>query len=215
MNWDWRDKNAVQVVKDQGLCSSGYAFAAIGGEESAFFIKNGVLYNLSEQNIIDCDHYGAGCDGGFADGAYAYVVESQGGYFSTEADYPYTGQVGSCNFVKGPANLIGYDYVSGGDERNLMMAVYDLGPIACSINAEAASFQLYTSGIYDNPDCSFWLTSHSVLTVGYGTDSSAKDYWIVKNSWGTEWGQKGYIWMSRNKNNQCGIATMGVVPTFE
>jgi cathepsin L len=203
----------VQAVKDQGTCSAGYAFAAIGAAESAWFIQYGAMFNLSEQNMIDCDHYGAACVGGFCDGVYVYAIESQGGFFSTEDAYPFTGQEGTCKFVQGPVSIQAYTYAGGGDERALKDAVYGQGPIACSVNAIPTTFQLYSGGIYEDDSCTFWESSHSVLTVGYGNDAdSGKDYWIVKNSWGVKWGIDGYILIRRNDDNMCGIASSGVVP---
>ena len=87
-------------------------------------------------------------------------------------------------------------------------AVANIGPVAVTVDASQFSFQLYTGGIYDPPNCSDFNLDHGMLVVGYGTNQDGKDYWIVKNSWGTVWGEAGYIKMSKGKNNQCGIATM-------
>jgi cathepsin L len=210
-SWDWRDKGAVQAVKDQGVCSAGYAFAAIAAAESAWFIKHGVMFNLSEQNIIDCDTSSSGCGGGLPDSAFLCVLDYQGGFFSTEEGYPYVGEQGECNFVQGPASLKDFMYVGGGNETLLQVTVYNNGPVACAVNASPPSFHVYSSGVYDDPRCVFWDTDHSVLTVGYGSNSDA-DYWIVKNSWGVKWGMEGYMLIKRNDGNECGIASSGVVP---
>jgi cathepsin L len=213
-SWDWRDQKVVQGVKDQGQCGSCWAFASIGAEESMFAINQNQLYNLSEQNLVDCDVYDSGCSGGSFEGAYFYVYDNQDGYFSTEDQYPYTAQDGSCKYVQGPAYLTDFGTLANPTEANLLAVVYDYGPVATAIDASHNSFQLYTGGIYDEPACSSSDLDHGVLTIGYGSENGV-DYWIVKNSWGASWGEKGFIRMSRNKNNQCGIASDGVVPLID
>jgi cathepsin L len=216
--WDWRTEGAVQVVKDQGQCGSCWAFAAIASEESMYFLYTLTLYNLSEQNLVDCDYNDYGCEGGSVEGAYFYVYDEQNGYFVDETNYPYTAVDGACQYaasINSQAYLNDFGTLANPTESNLLLVVYDYGPVACAIDASHSSFQLYISGVYDEPACSSDDLDHAVLTVGYSTDASGTDYWIVKNSWGTGWGQQGYIYMSRNKNNQCGIATDGVVPLID
>ena len=111
-------------------------------------------------------------------------------------------------------NCTTYNAVSPAySEHSLQAAVATIGPISVCIDASQSSFQLYQSGVYDEPYCYEYDTDHCVLAVGYDTTSSGMEYWIVKNSWGTDWGMQGYIWMSRNKDDQCGIASSASYPT--
>jgi len=152
-----------------------------------------------------------GCDGGLMDDAFKYIIANGG--VDTEASYPYKGVTGTCEFNSANvgATLSGYTDVTSGSESALQTAVVQQ-PVSVAIDASHNSFQLYTSGVYYEPSCSTSALDHGVLAIGYGTSGSS-DYWLVKNSWGTSWGISGYIWMSRNKDNNCGIATAASYPT--
>jgi cathepsin L len=145
------------------------------------------------------------------DDAFQYIIANKG--IDTETCYPYTAEDGSCHYSSSccGATITGYTDVASGNEDDLKDAVYKT-PVSVAIDASQSSFQFYSSGVYNEPDCSSTALDHGVLAVGYGTSGSTP-YWIVKNSWGTDWGMNGYIWMSRNKSNQCGIATMASYPT--
>ncbi|XP_036449128.1 cathepsin L1-like isoform X1 [Colossoma macropomum] len=212
-NVDWRARGYVTRVKDQSHCGSCWAFSATGALEGQMFKKTKKLVRLSEQQLVDCSQrYGNhGCQGGLMDKAFKYIKSSGG--LETAYTYPYQAKEGRCKFKnqRAWAKCSGYRKVPC-KERALRNAVATIGPISVAIDASRHSFQLYKSGVYNEPACSSTKINHAVLVVGYGTTRRGKDYWLVKNSWGTKWGNKGYIKMSRNKNNQCGIANHAVYP---
>jgi cathepsin L len=210
---DWRDKGAVTDVKDQLQCGSDWAFSATSAQESRHFIARGELLVLSEQNLIDCLKTCYGCDGGWPSAAYDGVIREQGGHFMTSEDDPYIGRPSFCTYTSdaGVTNITGWTKAAPGDEAALMAAVAE-GPVTAVIDASHTSFQLYSTGIYNEPACSSVAVNHGVGIVGYGTEVNT-DFRIVRNLWGITWGEGGYIRMSRNRKNQCGIATDAVFPT--
>lgn len=211
-SFDWRNKGVVNGIKDQAQCGSCWAFSAIQAAESANAISTGKLESYSEQNLVDCVTTCDGCNGGLMTEAYDYVVQNQNGRFNYESDYKYTAVDGTCKFTQysQAGSVSKYIVVAEGDEDDLAAKIEQYGPAAVAIDASNWSFQLYTSGIYDEPACSSTNLDHGVGCVGYGSQDGTK-YWIVRNSWGTSWGEKGYIKMIW-KNNQCGIATMAIIP---
>jgi len=210
--WDWRTKGAVTAVKNQQQCGSCWAFSATGSTEGAWFLAKQQLVSLSEQNLVDCStaQGNNGCNGGLMDQAFQYI-EIAG--IDTEASYPYTATgPNTCEFD--PANvgakLSSYNDITSGSESGLLTALAKT-PVSIAIDASQQSFQFYSGGVYNEPACSSSQLDHGVLAVGWGTYQGS-DYWLVKNSWGTDWGLSGYIMMSRNLNNQCGVATAASYP---
>lgn len=204
---DWREKGIVNPVKDQASCGSCWAFGTIQACESAYALAHGQLLSCSEQNLVDCVTSCYGCSGGLESSALDYIINEQDGYLNSEDDYPYKAVDGTCKFdsSKGINKIVTYEHGKQGDE-DYLKTLSAQGVCDIAIDASQWSFQLYTSGIYDEPSCSSSFLDHAVGLVGYGTDDNV-DYWLVRNSWGPSWGEKGYIRMIRNKSNQCGVAT--------
>ncbi|XP_008322035.1 cathepsin S, ortholog2, tandem duplicate 1 [Cynoglossus semilaevis] len=209
---DWREKGCVTSVKMQGSCGSCWAFSSAGALEGQLAKITGKLIDLSPQNLVDCSSkYGnKGCNGGFMSQAFQYVIDNQG--IDSEAGYPYRGQEQPCRYnpTYRAANCSQYKFLPEGDENTLKQALGTIGPISVAIDATRPRFTFYRSGVYDDPSCSKRV-NHAVLAVGYGT-LDGQDYWLVKNSWGTSFGDQGYIRMSRNKDNQCGISSYSCFP---
>ncbi|KAJ4757256.1 Cysteine protease [Rhynchospora pubera] len=212
---DWRTQGVITPVKNQGQCGSCWSFSSTGAIEAINAIKSKQLVSLSEQELVDCVTMSSGCQGGYMSDAFDWVVNNGG--INTESGYPYTATKGSCNIQQAENKLVtidGYEDVEPKDEALLCALLKQ--PISVAISAHVRDFMLYTGGIYDG-NCSndpIDIT-HAVLLVGYGSENGT-DYWILKNSWSTKWGDQGYMYMKRDKSlpfGKCAILAMASYPT--
>lgn len=211
---DWRNKGAVAPIKNQGSCGSCWAFSTVAAVEGVNKITTGKLVTLSEQELVDCDKtYNEGCNGGLMDYAFEFIISNGG--IDTEDDYPYKGIDGQCDPTRKNAKAVtidGYEDVPPSNEKALQKAVAHQ-PVSVAIEASSRALQLYQSGVITGR-CGTAL-DHGVVVVGYGTENGL-DYWIVRNSWGTNWGEGGYFRMERNvegtSDGKCGIAVQPSYP---
>ena len=213
---DWRIKGAVTSVKDQGQCGSCWSFSSTGSAEGAWAISTGKLINLSEEELVNCAKgilYGSnGCSGGSMEGADKYLIKY--GQCS-DSEYPYTsgnGVTGSCKSCNPVAKFTSCSGVKQNDQISLKVAV-SRQPVSVAIEADTRYFQSYSSGILTSIDCGTEL-DHGVLIVGFGEENNI-EYWLVKNSWGTTWGESGYVKILRSdSNNDPGICGIAMDPSF-
>tara|TARA_B100002051_G_C16734829_1_gene640568 strand:- start:1087 stop:2040 length:954 start_codon:yes stop_codon:yes gene_type:complete len=213
MSVDWRKHNAVTDVKNQGKCGSCWSFSTTGSIEGLIAIKTGKLYNISEQQLIDCSSKQGnnGCKGGIMENGYKYVIENNG--ICSEEEYPYEAEKEQCQECKNVVKIDNYTDITPNDEKVLKRAVAQQ-PVSVAIQANLQSFQLYSGGVYSDPNCGDRL-DHGVLIVGYGYDFfHGMEYWIVKNSWGPNWGENGYIRIQRNTDTDGGLCGIAVQPTI-
>jgi cathepsin F len=207
--FDWRDHDAVTPVKNQGSCGSCWAFSVTGNIEGQWALKKKKLLSLSEQQLIDCDKLDQGCNGGLP--SWAYMEIKRLGGLETEEAYPYKGIDQKCSF---DASLVRV-YLNGSvnvskDENEMKSWIYKNGPVSIGINAFAMQFYLggisHPFKIFCAPD----FLDHGVAIVGYAISKGIfcnSPYWIVKNSWGPHWGEKGYYLVYRG-SGVCGLNQM-------
>jgi C1A family cysteine protease len=224
---DWRTKGAITPVKDQGQCGSCWAFSAVEETESMSILAGNPLQKFSVQQVVSCDTVDAACNGGDTPTAYEYI-KSAGG-LEAEKTYPYTsgmGQNGTCLFNKAElagGNNNGFTWASPAckqsdphcknvDEAKLLTS---LGKAPISICVKADPWQFYESGVMHHKDCDgdFADLDHCVQLVGYNSDAKDGKYWIIRNSWGSDWALDGYIWVQYGYNT-CGVADEATIVTI-
>lgn len=218
-SFDWREKGAVSSVKNQGGCGSCWAFSTVGNLEGQNFLKTGKMVDLSPQDLVDCSKdcssviihgknesvCNSGCNGGWMWAAMQTVQGDQG--IDTEANYPYKGMDGTCAYTKTGALAAVQSYTCiSDDETQIQAELMARGPLSIAVNANR--FQTYKFGVLSCLGESKTALDHAILLVGWGVEKtifgSTKPYWIVKNSWGGSWGEKGYAKILRGSGS-CGI----------
>jgi len=211
-SFDWRKKGGVTPVKDQAQCGSCWAFSCTESIESVYMTKGGKSNQqpLAPQQIVDCDTGDAGCNGGDLPTCYQYVQSTAG--LETEQQYPYIGQDGSCqaqtNLEQDPINGFQYVIPQGSIDEN-QMASFLSGNSPMSIIVDATSWSSYSGGVLTADQCGQNL-DHAVQAVGYDTNQG---FWIVRNSWGSDWGEAGFIRLQFGQNT-CGLTSEVTVPTI-
>ncbi|XP_069182627.1 cathepsin L isoform X5 [Procambarus clarkii] len=216
--YDWRSQGVVTPVKNQGMCGSCWAFSVTGNVEGQWAIRHKNLISLSEQELVDCDTSDEGCNGGMPENAYD-AIQKLGG-LESETDYPYDAKDEQCHFNKSMVKVT----VNGSvelpqDEIALAKWLTKNGPVSIGINANALQF--YVGGVSHPLKflCNPKDLDHGMLIVGYGVHTTKylhrkQPYWIIKNSWGSDWGEQGYYRVYRG-DGTCGVnlmATSALVP---
>ena len=205
---DWVAAGAVTSVKNENQCGSCYAFSTVGAVEGAWFIAGNPLVTLSAQQVLDCSSNYA-CNGGWPSVAYQYIIQKG---LALESDYPYTGTEGSCNRnaeSKVAARIRAYVEVPANNYQALLQSV-SKGPVQIVLDPYSADFQSYGGGVFNDPSCGTNL-EHTALIVGYNTLNTP--YWVIKNSWGTTWGEAGYMQLAiKDGSGVCGVNMMPSYP---
>eukprot|EP01121_Diplochlamys_sp_Union-15-3_P014997 TRINITY_DN4873_c0_g1_i3.p1 TRINITY_DN4873_c0_g1~~TRINITY_DN4873_c0_g1_i3.p1 ORF type:complete len:322 (-),score=63.06 TRINITY_DN4873_c0_g1_i3:76-1041(-) len=198
VSFDWRTKIPLHV-RDQGQC--GGDFGQLESIDATVFLATGHSFDYLDQ-VKACE----GCQGSL--GGIDFDLVEQCGVWNSSS-------ITQCDYdpKKAYEVLSGVNKVQSGNETELQQAVFELGPVSVFIDASHSSFQFYSSGVYYEPSCSASMLDHNVLVDGWGIEGDSQ-YWLVQNSWGEDWGLQGFILMSRNRRNNCGIATAAEVGVY-
>jgi len=210
---DWVQRGALNPIKNQGQCGSCWAFSTVGALESAYQIATGQLVNVAEQQLVDCDTSNDGCSGGWPYLAYDQYVSRHG--MCSTASYSYTARDGNCK-ASSCTVAIPQGTVSGHmnvqKTASALKSAIASQPVSVTVNA--GDMQFYANGVVTG-GCSGSI-NHAVMAVGYGVDG--QDYFKIRNSWGTSWGEAGYIRLAQNSYSSQGTACLlqesPVVPTL-
>jgi cathepsin L len=216
---DLRTLAGVGPIKDQGQCGSCWAFAANAALEFQYWNKTKSYVSLSEQSLIECSKSNLGCNGGDYEYAYNDIISNNklSGLEST-ANYPYrlntynNGVSSSCTYSASKSVVSVKSYTNYVNEAQILNAVSNGFVVAVAIDASQVNFQNYASGIFSDTTCSSNPNNanHAVAIVGFGTQNGTP-YWIIRNSWNTNWGMQGYMYMKRGVN-MCGVGNEGSYP---
>lgn len=196
---DWRDQSGVvSAVRDQGACGSCWAFSAMEAVESAHAISSSSdAVWLSTQQLVDCaggKYRNSGCNGGWYFWAYDYLKANE---VILESDYSYfsgtTGTKGHCQDSSYTGQYLVQDYGQVGADTASIKGAIENGPVNVAVAAGNNAFMYYTGGIITSSDGCPTSIDHAIVAVGWGSDATDGDYYIVRNSWGTGWGESGYV----------------------
>ncbi|OHT03156.1 Cathepsin L1 [Tritrichomonas foetus] len=212
---DLRTLGHVNPIQNCGACPAAWAFTTAAIFESSNVKYHQTLYKFSEQFLIDCVSSCQGCDGGDYYDAVDFVFQTYSGGMMKLSDYPYKESQGTCKVDK--SKLVGDLHIKTFVDEpqnddialNYFVGFYKV-VAACNVDADHASFQLYYSGVYDEPNCNPNDLNYLVNCVGYGTSTEDIPYFIIRNNWGKSWGEEGYIRMLRG-SNQCGLSNRFMV----